>query len=299
MGNIRFLYKYTKGHRGRLTISMTMMIILSYVSIMPAKYYKEAMDNGILAGDYEYLKKVCMILIGIYVLKSILNYITSKIFIISSQSIIFEIKKNLLKRVLKLPMTFFEGKETGYIMARVGETDKLQILFSQQTFKILISIIEFIIVLYILMKYNIKLTLIALAIMPLYYIVTGKFMGNISKISMELMEKGAKMNGKLEESISGIEEVKNLNIEEKESKKNIDYNKEFVKTAIKQGVLYSIGMELLTLISAIAGIIVLLYAGKDIIFSGFTVGGYIAFANYIGKLYAPVIQLGTGLTPEN
>ncbi|MBM7560437.1 ABC-type bacteriocin/lantibiotic exporter with double-glycine peptidase domain [Marinitoga litoralis] len=46
-------------------------------------------------------------------------------------------------------MTFFEGKETGYIMARVGETDKLQILFSQQTFKILISIIEFIIVLYI------------------------------------------------------------------------------------------------------------------------------------------------------
>ncbi|MBM7560439.1 ATP-binding cassette domain-containing protein [Marinitoga litoralis] len=52
-------------------------------------------------------------------------------------------------------------------------------------------------------------------------------------------------------------------------------------------------MELLTLISAIAGIIVLLYAGKDIIFSGFTIGGYIAFANYIGKLYAPVIQLGT------
>ncbi|MBM7560438.1 ABC-type bacteriocin/lantibiotic exporter with double-glycine peptidase domain [Marinitoga litoralis] len=65
------------------------------------------------------------------------------------------------------------------------------------------------------MKYNVKLTLIALAIMPLYYIVTSKFMGNISKISMELMEKGAKMSGKLEESISGIEEVKNLNIEEK------------------------------------------------------------------------------------
>ncbi|NUU97548.1 hypothetical protein XO11_04505 [Marinitoga sp. 1138] len=293
MENIKFLYKYTKGHRGRLMISMIMMIILSYVSIMPAKYYKEAMDNGILTGDYEYLKKVCMTLIVIYVLKSILNYITSKIFIISSQSIIFEIKKDLLKRVLKLPMTFFEGKETGYIMARVGETDKLQILFSQQTFKILISIIEFIIVLYILMKYNIKLTLIALAIMPLYYIVTSKFMGNISKISMELMEKGAKMSGKLEESISGIEEVKNLNIEEKETKKNIDYNKEFVKTAIKQGILYSIGMELLTLISAIAGVIVLLYAGKDIIFSGFTIGGYIAFANYIGKLYAPVIQLGT------
>ncbi|WP_205101207.1 ABC transporter transmembrane domain-containing protein [Marinitoga litoralis] len=66
-----------------------------------------------------------------------------------------------------------------------------------------------------MMKYNVKLTLIALAIMPLYYIVTSKFMGNISKISMELMEKGAKMSGKLEESISGIEEVKNLNIEEK------------------------------------------------------------------------------------
>lgn len=64
---------------------------------MPAKYYKEAMDNGIFASDYEYLKKVCITLIGIYVLKSILNYITSKIFIISSQSIIFEIKKDLLK----------------------------------------------------------------------------------------------------------------------------------------------------------------------------------------------------------
>lgn len=292
-----FLLRYMKNFKGKLILSTTLLTVLSVLSILPAYIYKIAIDDGIMKQDYHYLLVMVGVLGGIFIVRSVLNYIASISFTMISQYILFEINKDLFTRLLKLPISFFEKKQTGYILSRVGETANVGMLFSMSTFKIVVSVFEFVVVLVILLGIQVKITLIMLLLLPVFYFVSKRFVGGVSRVSKQLLETSAKVSGKTEESIAGIEEIKNLGVEEQETAKNIAMNKQLVQASIKQGMLFSIGTEVLVLLTSLVSVLLLFLGGREIIFSGFTIGGYVALANYIGKLYAPVQQLGmTSLT---
>lgn len=291
-GELRFLFGYMKHFTGRLVLATALLTVLSVLSILPAYIYQIAIDNGIMRQDYHYLLMMTALLGVIYLGKSVVNYAASVSYTRISQYILFEIHQDLLTRLLRLPISFFEKQQTGYILSRVGETANIGTFFSLTTFRIVTSLFEFVAVLIILLGINVKVTLLMLLLMPVFYLVSKRFVGGVSQVNRQLLETGAKAAGKTEESIAGIEEIKNLGVEEQETAKNIAMNKQLVQASIKQGVLFAIGTEALVLLTSLASVLLLFLGGREIIFSGFTIGGYVALANYIGRLYAPVQQFG-------
>lgn len=292
-----FLFRYMKNFKGRLLCSTILLVILSFLSILPAYIYQKAIDQGIMKQDYSYLLMMVGILSVVFIAKSVVNYVASISYTMISQYILLEIHQDLFTRLLQLPISFFEQKQTGYILSRVNETANIGTFFSMSTFRIVVSFFEFAAVLLILFRIHVKITLLMLLLMPVFYYVSKRFVGGVSRMSQQLLETSAKVSGKTEESIAGIEEIKNLGVEEQETAKNVDMNKQLVQASIRQGVLFSIGTEVLVLLTGLVSVLLLFLSGREIIFSGFTIGGYVALANYIGKLYAPVQQLGmTSLT---
>lgn len=287
---VKFVFNYIKPKIKLFIISFLFLIGLSLISLLPPYVTKLAFDEGIMMKNLSILTKYVLILVVIYILKSTFNYLSSALFTIVSQNTLLEIKKDLTNHIIKLPLEFFSNSESGYIVSRFGEVDSLSPLFSMQSFKLILSIFEFIGAMVIMFLMNVKLTLILVLIIPVFYLITKTFENAFGKLTSQTMEKAATFHGKFQQSVSGVEEIKRMNLEDKETEKINKINKDYVKSSIKYSILLSVGSEVIILLSSIVSVLLLYIGGKGVLQESLSIGTYMAFVGYFGKLYAPVIN---------
>lgn len=287
---VKFVFNYIKPKIKLFIISFLFLIGLSLISLLPPYVTKLAFDEGIMMKNLSILTKYVLMLVVIYILKSTFNYLSSALFTIVSQNTLLEIKKDLTNHIIKLPLEFFSNSESGYIVSRFGEVDSLSPLFSMQSFKLILSIFEFIGAMIIMFLMNVKLTLILVLIIPVFYLITKTFENAFGKLTSQTMEKAATFHGKFQQSVSGVEEIKRMNLEDKETEKINKINKDYVKSSIKYSILLSVGSEVIILLSSIVSVLLLYIGGKGVLQESLSIGTYMAFVGYFGKLYAPVIN---------
>lgn len=289
--SVKFILKYLyKGKRDAL-LTFTLLIGLAALNIAPGVIIQNIFDNGIMAGNYVQVLTLCAVLVIIYIIISFLNYKSNIIMTKWSQSIISRIRDDLSEKIIKLPMEFFNFNESGYVTARINEVNTLSSLFSVTSLKLIIYFFEFIGVCIVLLNINPILTGILLLIAPFFYIIGRKNMAKISKTSNIAIEQSAKLSNKIQQSLRGIEEVKNLAVENKESRNIKIENEKFLKSSIKQANSYAVGLELLTFLGVFSGVVLIAIGGKYVIEQNLTIGNYMVFSNYLAKLYAPMQSL--------
>lgn len=270
-----------------VVVGILFMLAVAGIALFPPLVMKRIVDDAISNGDLSLLGKLALILAGLYVASTIFDLVANAIFLVTGQSILHEIRRMVFRRVLRLPIEFLERKQTGYLTARLGEISSVAMLFSSGTFKIIVSVVEFVGVLVIMLSMNARLTLMLLAFLPLYYVAVRLLSGSYRHTSKELMETGETMSAKLQETFDGVAEVKNLGAEEHRAQEAIRLSDEFVRAGVRQGAVFTVGGQALTLITSLITVAFLYLVGRDIIRGTFTLGGYLAFAGYIGKLLAP------------
>jgi len=287
---LHLVFKYVKPKIKLFILSFTFLVALSLISLLPPYLTKLAFDEGVMNRNLNLLTKYVLVLAGVYILKSFLNYLSSALFTLLSQNTLFDIKKDLTNRILKLPLEFFSNSESGYIVSRFKEADSLSSLFSLQSFKLILSIFEFIGAMMVMFSLNVRLTLLLILVIPIFYLVSRTFESGFAKVTSETMEKGAIFHGKFQQSISGAEEIKRMALEEKEAQNINEVNKEYVKSSIKYGILLSFGSEAIMLLSSLVSVLLLYLGGQLVIQESISIGTYMAFTGYFGKLYAPVVN---------
>ncbi|MCP2604398.1 ABC transporter ATP-binding protein/permease [Candidatus Aminicenantes bacterium AC-708-M15] len=254
---------------------------------------KYIIDDVLLAKNIKLLNLIILLLIAIQVLRLIFSFLTNYLFSVFNQEVIVKIKKDLFQRLLRLPLSFFDKTQTGYLLSRIGEVEGLSFFFSNTFVRILIGLFEFIFCLTVLFYLNWKLTLISISILPLFYFATKYYSKNIRKLSKEVMEKSAVLSHKVQDSLSGVEVIKTFTSEERETEKIHHYLDELKQTSIKRNIVFTLSSELLSLIGALGGFLVLWYSGIGIIKGTFTIGTYIAFSAYLAKLFGPTQMMAT------
>lgn len=290
---LKFIWSYIAKSKCEVICAFTILILISILNVFPAIIIKKIFDEGIFLGNFKTVVLGSILLIVIYILVSYLNYKSAFIFNKCSQQIIANLRNTVVQQVMKLPMEFFGVMESGYVTARINEVNNVAGIFSVNTMKVLISIFQFIGICIVLCNINPVLTVLLLLISPSFYILTKKNMKSISSISKIAIEQSAKLNGKIQQSIQGIEEVKNLSVEDKEVKKIEKENAGMLKASIKQSNSYAYGLEIISLINKIASVILIILGGKFVISQTLTVGDYIVFSNYLGLVYAPMQSIAS------
>ncbi|WP_339847003.1 ABC transporter ATP-binding protein [Paenibacillus sp. FSL W7-1088] len=282
-----------KQFKGKLMIAVSLLIVLSALSVIPALLIKNIFDKGISQSDFGYVVRLGLILAVIYIVKSTLNYLSNVVFTNVSQNILLNLRTDISSKLLNSPMDFFGLYSSGYLTSRLNEVNAIGGLISANTFKVILSFFELIATFIILININIKLTLILCLLMPVYYFISNRYLLSIHRISLDAAEKSSILNEKIQQSVQGIEEVKHLSVEDKETKKINTATKDLVNTSIKQSILYSVGIELIVLLGTLSSVLLIILGGRDVITSGMTLGGYMVFMNYLPKMYAPVQSIST------
>lgn len=295
--NVRLIWKYSRLFKRKIVVSLIILIVLTLIGLIPAFLIQRIFDEGLTKGHYNLVVFYSLLLGAIYVFRSILNYISTFIFTNMNQGILYNIREEISRKLFKYPLDFYNYKESGYITSRLNEVNNLSGLFSANTFKSVLGFFEFAGVLIILLLQSVPLTLIMCLLIPLYYWISTRLMGSVAKFSKEIAEKSAELNSKIQQSVSGIEEVKNLSLEDKESKKINIATQALMKANVRQSLHYSLGLEMLILLGSLSTVLLIIASGQWIVNGSMTIGVYMIFMSYSPKLYTPIQSISsTALT---
>jgi len=291
---MRYLFlHYTKCHKAQFIMGSLCLIVLSLLSLPIPYMLKVVIDRVLPAKDLRLLNLIILALVGIQVARLIFSFLSNYFFGVFNQEVLTRIKKDLFQRLLRLPLSFFDRHQSGYLLSRVNEVEGLSLFFSNTTVRLALSVLEFLFSLVILFALNWRLTLIALGILPLLYVATKHYRGTIRRLSREVMEKGAVVSSRVQETLSGVDVVKVFNSEDRETSRLHSLLDDLKQTNIQRTVKTTLSSELLGLIGAFGGYVILWYSGWDIIRGSFTLGSYIAFSGYLARLYGPTQMLAS------
>jgi ABC-type bacteriocin/lantibiotic exporter with double-glycine peptidase domain len=294
---LRRLSPYMKQHWKMGLIGSIFMIVLSFLALPSPYLMKLTFDKVLVAKNIRLLNLVILTLIAVQFIRSIFSILTDYHFNLFSQGIMAKLKIDLFYKILRLPLSFFDKNQSGYILSRIGEVEGLNLFFSSTITRILISFFEFVFCLTILFYLNWRLTIIALAILPMFGLATKFYSKAIKKLARETYEKGATISRRIQDSLSGVDIIKSFAAERRETEKVRNHLDEFKNLSIKKNIVFTFSSEILSLLGALGGFVVLWYSGMDIIKGSFTIGSYIAFSAYVGRLYGPTqILASIGVT---
>jgi ABC-type multidrug transport system fused ATPase/permease subunit len=291
---LKRLLPYVKLRWKRFLLGFILLIVTSLISL-PIPYLMKLVIDDVLMGNQDISLFVTLILVktGLHISKVIFSFTTTYLFSTINQTVLADIKRDLFSKILSLPFSFFNKSQTGYLLSRVGEVSGLGSIFSSILVGQLISFAEFVFALVILFYLNWQLTLIALLILPIYFLAIKYSSRGITPTSKQLMESAAHISAHMEESFSGIEVIKTFGTERRTSDRLSQKLNTFAHKGVLQSMLFSLFIESTILITSLGGLLILLVSGFYIISGVFTIGDYFAFAGYIARLFGPINSVAT------
>lgn len=292
--NLKILIPYIKKSKIYLVLGLAETIFVSAI-VAPVPYLIGKVLDTLLINNITFsdIKGVLLSILTIYVVKFLLNISYQYFFARLQQNIVNEIRMDIIERLIDAPLSFINKREKGYILARIGEVQQIGAIFSPTIITSLVSIFEIIFCFAMMVCINVKLTLIAVIIVPGYFAISKAISKKITKNTILVQENIANLNADMFETLNGIEEVKLLNGKQTQLNKIFLKIKMVIKSSIKQSLSMVAFIQSISFVSDLVNLGVLALAGVFIISGEITVGVYTAFSIYINKILGVTQSVGT------
>jgi ATP-binding cassette subfamily B multidrug efflux pump len=235
----------------------------------------------------------CLLLIALVTLRAVLSFMTRWVLIGVSRDIEFDIRSDLLNRLLLMEPEFYVRNRTGELMSRA--TNDLNavrmvlgpgIMYSGQT------IIGMALAIMVMSQLSGSLTLWVLLPVPIVAVVVQHFGKVIHELYEKIQASLATLSARVQENLAGVRVVRAYAQEEAEIRGFDEPNREYVSRNVKLIRTWSMFMPSLQALIGITFLIVLCVGGHLVLRGRISLGALIAFYSYLGILVWPMIALG-------
>ena len=241
--------------------------------------------------DFVNIAKILITLLLIYLTSCLLSFLQNWIMSKVTQSVTYQLRKDISLKINRLPLKYFDTKTHGEILSRVSnDVETISQSLNQVTTQMISAIVTIIGVLFMMIKINMVMTLMALIVIPLSGIITAmiirKSQGYFKKQQAILGE----LNGNVEEIYSGHLVIKAFN-KEKDVIDTFDtINEKLAQTALKAQFISSLTQPLTNLASNFAYICVCVLGGYYATRKIISIGDIQAFIQYVRNFNQPISQ---------
>ncbi len=286
------LMGYLKPYKFHLVIAVLLLLIGTGLELVGPLIIKYGIDNHIAKRQIEGLYLIVITLITVmmvgFLFRFLQVYLTSWI----GEKVVFNLRVLLFDHMQRLPLSLLDSRPVGWWMTRVtNDVQTLNEMFSTvivSVFGDLLTLIGIIVVLLIL---NWKLAAVTFIVLPLLLLVVIKFRSRVRRTFRIIREALAKLNGFMQEHISGVRTVQIFNHLETSFKAFRIHNADFRSAYIRAIRYYALFFPAVTFLLALSTALILLVGGKMILNDSLTWGGLMAFIQYAERFFRPIRDL--------
>jgi ATP-binding cassette subfamily B multidrug efflux pump len=235
----------------------------------------------------------CLILVLCVAVKGILSFSTRWILIGVSRDIEFDIRNDLLKRLLVMEPEFYVRNRTGELMSRAtNDLNNVRMVLGPGIMYSGTTLATMVLALSVMFKLSPALTLWVMLPVPVVFVVVRHFGKIIHELYEKIQASLATLSAKVQENLSGVRVVRAYAQEEAEIRAFDEPNREYVATNVKLIRNWSMFMPSLQALIGTTFLIVLWQGGHQLLRREISLGALIAFYTYLGQLVWPMIALG-------
>jgi subfamily B ATP-binding cassette protein HlyB/CyaB len=231
----------------------------------------------------------CMVIIGTF--DVILQYLRSYTLSHTSSRIDVELGAKLFRKLLKLPLDYFETRPAGQTVARVREIESIRTFLTGQGLSAIIDGLFTLVFLAVLFAYSTILGSIVLASLPLYALITIVLRPALRSRIQERFECNAASQQFLVESVIGIATLKAAAVEPLVQRQWEDRLARYVKSAFRGLMLAAAGHNAIQYVTKMSTVAILYFGAQQVIAGHMSVGALVAFNMIANQLVSPILRL--------
>jgi len=249
-------------------------------------------DDVAANGDLILLRWLLLAIIGSLVIQAVGSFLLTRILSVEAQYLISELRVKVQKKVLSLPISFFDNTKSGELVSRImTDVEGVRNLVGTGLVQLVGGILTSAISIFFIIQMNPYMTALTLIPVSIFGFIALKAFGKIRPIFRERGKINAEVTGRLTETLNGVRVIKGFNAEESENKTfergAIRLYKNVKSSLTATAFVSSMGTFLIGLASA--GVLGL---GVYYIIQGeMKPGELLSFISFLGFMIAPIVQM--------
>jgi len=258
---------------------------------------KVAIDDHILTGDWPGLTRVVGLLLGVLLVLYALRAAEDYLMYLCGQRVMHDLRQALFAHLIRMEAAFFDTNPVGRLMTRVlYDVEAVSEAFTSGLFAVVGDVVVLAGVVGVMLWMDWHLALVTFSLVPVLAAVAAWFRVRARDAYREVRRRLARLNGYLQESLSGMTVIQLFGRERHEAegfgRLNREYRRALFRSTIWEASLYA-AVEAL---GSAALALLLWYGARQIAAEALTFGTLVAFIQYTNRFFLPIRDLGAKYT---
>lgn len=210
----------------------------------------------------------------------------------TASKILYDLRDRLFDHLQRLSLKYYANTKTGEVISRtIHDVEQTKEFVVTGLMNVWLDFVTILIAIVIMFTMDVKLTLVSIILFPLYGFSVKYFYAKLRRLTRERSQALAEVQGHLHERIQGISVTRSFALEDYEQEQFDKRNTNFLTRAIRHANWNAKTFAMTNTITDLAPLLVIAFAGYQVIMGNLTVGTMVAFASYMERVYSPLRRL--------
>ena len=286
--------QYARPYWQGVAFMLITILGISLLSLIPPLLIRDLLDNAIPNRDPSRINILALAMISVPLVNGLLGvaqrYLSANI----GESLIFDLRKGLFVHLQKMSLRFFTHTQVGELMSRLNnDVVGAQRAITGTVVTLISNSISLVATFLIMVSLEWRLTLIGVAILPLFVLPARRVGKVLRGLARESMESNARMNALMNETlnISGALLSKIFGRQKADEERFTQDAAEVRDVGVRQAVVGRWFFLALSLVGALGTAVVFWLGSHFVLQDVFTIGTIVAFSAYLRDLYGPLMAM--------
>lgn len=304
LDSIKRYLQFVRPYKGKIIITILIGIVKFSIPLLMPLIIKYVIDDIINAQGLAASEKMdnLLLLMGaaflvFLVIRPPIEYIRQYLAQWIGNKILYDIRERLFDHIQRLSLRFYSKTKTGEIISRViHDVEQTKTFVITGLMNIWLDMITIVIAVIIMLTMDPLLTLVSIALFPLYGFAVKFFYARLRKLTRDRSQALAEVQGHLHERVQGVPVTRSFALEDYEQNQFNGKNKNFLDKALVHTNWNAYTYSVTNTITDLAPLLVITFAGYQVITGSLTIGTMVAFVGYMDRVYNPLRRLVNSAT---
>lgn len=278
--------------RRQVFIGLILIVISRLASLILPWKSKALLDEVIPNKDFPALYELLWIVAGALLIQAVTSFLLTQILSVQAQYVISELRAQVQKKVLSLPISFFDNTKSGALVSRImTDVEGVRNLIGTGLVQLVGGTITAIISLVLLIKINALMTLFVFLPVGIFGYVALRAFKFIRPIFRNRGKINAEVTGRLTETLAGVRVIKGFGAEQQENIVFEEGVERLFQNVKKSLTATAIMTSSSTFLLGLASVGIMGIGGYFMIQGEMTTGEFLFFTLLLGFMIAPIVQM--------
>lgn len=278
--------------RNLVFIGLVLIVISKAASFVAPLSLKYLMDDIIPNKDTDFLKWLVAAVALAILVQAVTSFLLTKILSVQAQYLISELRAQVQKKVLSLPIRFFDNAKSGALVSRImTDVEGVRNLIGTGLVQLVGGTITAVVSLILLLQISWTMTLFTLVPLAIFALIALKAFKIIRPIFRNRGKINAEVTGRLTETLGGVRVIKGFNAEAQENSIFEEGVERLFQNVKKSLTATAFMTSSSTFLLGIATTGIMGIGGYKIMMDELTIGEFLTFTFLLGLMVAPIVQM--------